>query len=605
MSEASEIKFSIFHYLKIFSRLIGSKLYIVFGLSFMASLAEGVGIALFLPLLASMDSGSAGFTDKSGRLTEFVNEIFHFLGLTADTITLLVVITTLFVIKGVFLFGVDAYKAYLNASARQVLRMRIYDAYSRMTYAYYALQQSGHLLAVITGHVGRTVTCALTLTSFGAAVISACVYFISALIISFEFGVSAMMIGLIFLLLFRKLNSYVRFLSRQKAREQSLQSSLLVQSLQAFKYLLSTDQGEILRGPISKSVAKLSRKQKRLGITSAFTKRCREPLAIVSLTLVVVLNLTYFSSSLPEILVSILLFYRCLNTVLSLQGYLQDFQSGVGSVEILTAELNALENNSERTVGIDKKEIEESIRFKSVVWCPSDSERRVLDNISIEIKKNQMTAVVGPSGGGKSSLLDLVAMVRQPTEGIIEIDGIDSLSLEPRIWRRQIGFVSQDAVIFDTTIAQNITMWGDLKSNQDDLMTEIHEAARMAGILDEILDLPEGFSTRVGEKGYFLSGGQRQRLFIARELFRRPKLLILDEATSALDSHAENSLRSSLKKLKGTITILIVAHRLATIKDSDYVYYLDKGTIVEHGTYASLTEDSLSALSSALRAQKV
>jgi subfamily B ATP-binding cassette protein MsbA len=157
-------------------------------------------------------------------------------------------------------------------------------------------------------------------------------------------------------------------------------------------------------------------------------------------------------------------------------------------------------------------------------------------------------------------------------------------------WRRQIGYVSQDTVVFDDSVANNICLWkGDIGADPD-LFERVRDAARRAHIADFIESLPEAYHTQVGDRGIRLSGGQQQRLFIARELFRQPRLLILDEATSALDSESERYVQQSIDAVRGQMTVVIIAHRLSTIRNVDEVFVLDKGRLVEHGPYAVLCD---------------
>ena len=160
-------------------------------------------------------------------------------------------------------------------------------------------------------------------------------------------------------------------------------------------------------------------------------------------------------------------------------------------------------------------------------------------------------------------------------------------------WRSKIGYISQDNVMFDDTIANNICLWSG-NINDDNFMDKIKMAAKKASLHKFIVSLPKGYDTNVGDRGIRLSGGQRQRIFIARELFREPRLLILDEATSALDSKMEAYVQRSIDNLKGKITIIIIAHRLSTISNSDKIFVFDKGKLIEEGSYSNLSTNSSS-----------
>jgi len=216
-----------------------------------------------------------------------------------------------------------------------------------------------------------------------------------------------------------------------------------------------------------------------------------------------------------------------------------------------------------------------------------------LEDISMHINAKKSIAIVGESGSGKSTLVDLIALLHTPTNGKIFIDGTNGNDISKHSWRSQLGYVSQETIIFDDTIANNICMWSGDYINDKNLFTKIRKAANQANILDFIDSLDDGFNSLVGDRGVLLSGGQRQRLFVARELFRNPNLLILDEATSALDSESEKEIQKSIDNLKGEITVIAIAHRLSTIKNVDLIYVLKDGRIIESGSYQihRLTDD--------------
>jgi subfamily B ATP-binding cassette protein MsbA len=182
----------------------------------------------------------------------------------------------------------------------------------------------------------------------------------------------------------------------------------------------------------------------------------------------------------------------------------------------------------------------------------------------------------------------MLTLMLRPRTGEIRIDGVPGSDVELGSWRSQIGYVSQETVVFDDTIANNICLWQGDYDEDPELAARIEDAAQRAYADHFIQDLPDGYNTVVGDRGVRLSGGQRQRLFVARELFKRPNLLILDEATSALDTESERYIQESIDALKGEMTVVIIAHRLSTIKNVDYVYVLDEGRVIEEGAYEEL-----------------
>jgi subfamily B ATP-binding cassette protein MsbA len=234
------------------------------------------------------------------------------------------------------------------------------------------------------------------------------------------------------------------------------------------------------------------------------------------------------------------------------------------------------------------------IELSNVHFAYGVGQEDVLNGVSLAIPARTSVALVGESGAGKSTLVDLLSLALRPRAGALRIDDIPGDDIQLISWRRQIGYVSQETVLFDDTIANNICMWKGDPHRDSALIQRVREAAQQAHIAHFIETLPDGYDTLVGDRGIRLSGGQRQRLFIARELFRKPNLLILDEATSALDTESERYIQQSIDALKGQITVVIIAHRLSTIRNVDHVFVFDKGRLIEEGSYHRLrdAEDS-------------
>ncbi|MDG2363236.1 MAG: ABC transporter transmembrane domain-containing protein [Flavobacteriales bacterium] len=262
-------------------------------------------------------------------------------------------------------------------------------------------------------------------------------------------------------------------------------------------------------------------------------------------------------------------------------------QKGLGAVESLMDLLNEKREIRSLTEEVKSYDLRKPLKFENVHFhYNSRKEIAILSNLSLEMKAGEQIALVGPSGAGKSTIASLLLRFESPVSGSITIDGEDVSEMDLRGFRKRIGYVPQEVILFGDDIRSNIA-YGKLDATD----SEIRDAAKRANAIDFIESFPEGFSTIVGERGIQLSGGQRQRIAIARAILRDPDILILDEATSALDSVSETEVQIALEELMKNRSTLIIAHRLSTIKNAHRIVVLVEGSVVETGTHSKLIEN--------------
>ncbi len=229
------------------------------------------------------------------------------------------------------------------------------------------------------------------------------------------------------------------------------------------------------------------------------------------------------------------------------------------------------------------KDFKDEIVFENVSFKYEDSDIKVLDNLNIRVKRGEIIALVGPSGGGKSTLADLIPRFYDPTEGKILLDGHNIREVTIESLRAKMGIVTQETFLFNTSIAENIAY-----GLTDYPMEKIIKAAKTANAHNFISEMPNGYNTMIGERGVKLSGGQRQRLTIARALLKNPEIMIFDEATSALDNESEILVQEAIERLMLNRTTFVIAHRLSTIRNATNILVLDKGHIIQQGTHDNL-----------------
>ena len=274
-----------------------------------------------------------------------------------------------------------------------------------------------------------------------------------------------------------------------------------------------------------------------------------------------------------------------LTAIRKLVDFVEQFQRGMTGIERFAEIMDIDPAIKDKEDAVPLKVTEGRIDFDNVTFKYSEDSEEILNHINLNIGSGESFALVGPSGGGKTTICNLIPRFYEITEGSIKIDGTDIRNVTLKSLRENIGVVQQDVYLFSGTVRENIE-YGKPGATEE----EIREAARLAGAEDFIDKLPDGFDTYVGERGVKLSGGQKQRISIARVFLKNPKILILDEATSALDNESEFLVQQSLELLSKGRTTITVAHRLTTIKNADKILVITKDGIAESGTHQELTD---------------
>ncbi len=286
----------------------------------------------------------------------------------------------------------------------------------------------------------------------------------------------------------------------------------------------------------------------------------------------------------PAFLAFLYAFYSVINPAKSFSTAYYNIQKGMAAVDRVNEILHAEVSVKNSTNPIAKKEFQKAIEYKNVRFAYDEQE--VLKNINLKVNKGQVVALVGPSGGGKSTLVDLLPRFYDIHNGELLIDDINIKEIKLEDLRSLMGIVTQEPILFNDTIYNNIVFGlENVKPEQ------VYEAAKIANAHDFILETTDAYETNIGDRGTKLSGGQRQRLTIARAILRNPPILILDEATSALDTESERLVQDAIKRVMENRTAIIIAHRLSTIQHADEIIVIKDGKIIEQGSHAELILD--------------
>jgi ABC-type multidrug transport system fused ATPase/permease subunit len=356
----------------------------------------------------------------------------------------------------------------------------------------------------------------------------------------------------------------------------------VIETLSAAKLILGFGNQEKSLRKISDSLGPYLKSSVQWVMVRAVSPLAFEPLGFMMALTILYVGLMRFQIPLSSLFILLYI----LKTSSGLAMNVMNEKNRLENVAPALEQIDRLESEALRMVqptGLRRFELlEREVLFEGVRFSYPDREE-TLKGVTVAIPKGRMTALVGRSGSGKTTFIDLLLGFYQPQAGRITVDGVPLGELDILSWRQRIGFVPQDPFLFRASIRENL-LW----ANSEATPKEIEQARAAANATEFISQLPEGLDTVVGDRGVRLSGGQRQRIALARTLLRKPELLILDEATSALDSHSELMIRESVERLSKSVTVVAIAHRLSTIKSADRIYVLDKGSVVESGSFEQL-----------------
>ncbi|MCZ2845103.1 MAG: ABC transporter ATP-binding protein [Candidatus Bathyarchaeota archaeon] len=571
-------------YFSYFYRYLKYRLFITFFISLFVGLLDGIGLALFIPLLKLVANNATTETAQEDPISKFV---IGYLDISPNLIQILALILLFFSLKGIAKF----FEGYVRVKYQQYFMRKVRLANIDLLNAYdfksFVKADVGRIQNTFTGEVNR-VNSALRYYfkafQYGVLVL---VYVVMAFVADPLFSLMVVTGGLLTNFLFSTLYKRTKFFSRKLTSQNHIFQDLLIQKVAFFKYLKTTGLNYIFGNKLKKNIHELERLQMRIGIIDSLLAALREPVIVSIIVVAIYLQIAFFDQDVGLVILSLLLLYRALTFFMGMQEQWNFFLGVSGSLENMekfSHELEAgRESNGEELFNDFKKKLE----FKNVSFKYDGKD--VLKNINLEINKNETVAIVGESGSGKSTLMSMISGLLKPTEGTYMIDGTSISNLDVGSWKNHIGYVSQDVNVFNDTILNNVTFWDEKNpGNHQKFLNAIKKAA----IYDFISKLSEKEETLLGNNGINLSGGQKQRLSIARELYKEVDILLMDEATSALDGETEAIIQQNIDKLKGELTIIVIAHRLATIKKADRIIVLKKGEIKATGTYKELLERS-------------
>ena len=394
--------------------------------------------------------------------------------------------------------------------------------------------------------------------------------------------------GAISLALYKLMHERAGYIGKENARLSIKSSEKILEVFMSFRESVVRKRRDFYSREIAKTRYEISDLSAEMGFMPYISKYVIETTVIVGAVLIGAVQFVMQDASHAVATLAIFMAAgtRIAPAVLRIQQGSIMIKTGLG-VAKPTLDLIKFLGNSELTQSIDDEVRTKHEGFSAnldianvSMTYPEKSEKALL-GVSLSAASGSIIAIVGPSGAGKTTLVDVLLGVLEPDSGSVRISGVTPLEAIAK-WPGAIAYVPQDVIVTNGTIRENVALGYPLEAATDAL---VNEAINIASLTDFIASLPEGLDTHLGERGAKISGGQRQRIGIARALFTKPKLLVLDEATSALDGGTEESISTDIQNLKGSTTVVLIAHRLSTVRDADLVLYMDKGEIVARGTF--------------------
>ncbi len=586
--------FSLYRYL---SPYMGRFLFNIF-LRVLAAAFSIVLIVSVAPLLyilfdtgAGNDAGQvAGGIANMGiaKLENVVNlSILHY-GKTTTLILIAATLATAYFLKNLCAYmGLFLFSPIRNRMVAQI-RNDMFDKFMRLPLSFYSREQKGDLITRITTNVEDIDSQMLNQLQHVLVDLVSFIFLVATL---FFISVPLSIFVLILLPIVGIATSFVsRSLKRKSHKLQNIKGLISAQISESLDGLKTIRSYNTTRYAVDKFHAENdrfyhlnSRVLHRINLSSPVSE-VLGTIAIVAILIIGGYLILAEKSLKPEAFITYLLaMIQLLPASKNITSAYFNWQSGKGSLTRIKEVFEAEEVIVEKKGAESIKRFEKDIHLENVSF--TYSEKQTLKNISLRIEKGKFVALVGPSGGGKSTIINLIPRFYDPGNGKVRIDGKDIADCKINDLRALSSLVSQDTVLFNDTLYNNI-----LIGNPDATRQEVEEAARMADAHDFIMACENGYESIIGDSGTKLSGGQRQRISIARALLKKAPILLFDEATSALDTEAENRIMEAIRQegKKNSQTIISVAHRLSSIRNADEIFVIEEGEIVEHGTHQSL-----------------
>ncbi len=575
------------------------------------ALLSGASIYLTIPLLSTLfqESNSQQVTTRSnvvenssGLLPEWIQNIkeeisnsFNNYILGGDKIDVLINICVLiviaFLLKNIFGYMQSYFMAYVEFGAMRDLRDKAYIHLNKLPLSYFKKERVGNLISKFTNDVNIVqASISATFSNLIKEPLTILVFFGIAFSISWQLTILAIIIvpvsTLIIVWIGKKLRKQTTILQSKLADI----TSVLQESISGVKVVKAFAMERFENRKFMTETNNYFKMALKIVRTRNSSSPITEIISVIIGAIIIyyggLLVLKEGTLSASQFMGFLFAIFQMMPPIKELGGVNNRIQEASAAADRIFVIMDTEPLIKSKDGSIKLSEFNNKIEFENVSFVFDDSNETILDDINFTVNRGEILALVGPSGGGKSTLVDLIPRFYDPTEGKILIDGIDIRDFKLNSLRGKMGIVTQDTFLFNGTIKQNIAYGLD-----DYPFEKIVEAAKTANAHNFILEIPYGYDSIVGERGVKLSGGQKQRLTIARALLKNPEIMIFDEATSALDNESEILVQEAIERLMANRTTFVIAHRLSTIRNASKIIVIDNGRIVQKGTHNELIKD--------------
>jgi subfamily B ATP-binding cassette protein MsbA len=573
-------------YFRFYYSVLGNKLLYSIALSIAVSVLDGLGLSMLIPLLSTVSGNKEAEGNSMGAL-KFVTDLIEGAGFALTLGTVLGTLLILFMLKGIFKFIELKYQTIVIQYFMKKVRHELVSGLQKMTYKGFLQLDAGKLQNSFIAEVQRMSNAVRNYLTYSQAFFMMVTYVSFALLVNYQFAIlfsiSAGLTNVLYSHFYKKMKNA----SREISKKGDSFNAYMIQAITHFKYLKSTNYLIAYSKKLSDVIDKTENLNRQTGHYSAVTTGVREPMILLIVIIVIYLQINLIGGQMGSIILSLVLFYRALNFLIVIQQNWQTFLQNTGSLGNVS-NISKLMRDRRESFGTDMFEsLSSDIVLKDV--DVQYGAHKVLRQVNVVLPHNHTIALVGESGAGKTTLANLVMGLISPDSGTVLIGDKPLTAYNLESYRARIGYISQDSVIFNDNIFNNITFWANPSHENYEGFWRVVD---MTSLRDFVESLAYKEHTLLGDNGILISGGQKQRISIARELYKNAEILILDEATSALDSETELIIQENIEKLHGKYTMVVIAHRLSTIKNVDKIYLMDNGRVLVSGNFENMLQKS-------------